>query len=125
MKLLVAATMMGMPMFQSEMYAGGIKVTTNKGGDSLKGQYPHLAPRHYSHEASAAWNVEIGILSLMINADSDEACISIYKDDTLLMEETRPVFEGDILTYDLSAYGDGDYQIVITGLGNDTLYGNF
>ena len=46
-------------------------------------------------------------------------------EDTLVIEETRPVFEGEVMVLDLSSYGTGDYQVVITGVGDDTLYGNF
>ena len=125
MTLLLAAMMLGMPMLQSEMFAGRIKVTTDRKGDSLKGQYPHLAPGHYSRLASATWDEETGLLTVMFNAESEEVGISIYKDDMLIEEDTCPVSEGTVLTFDLSSIGDGDYQIVITGIGNDVLYGNF
>lgn len=125
MRLLLAALMMGLPMFQSDMYADSIHVQTNKTGDSIKEHYPHLAPRHYSHLVSAVWDDETGILTLLFNTGADEACISVYKDDTLVIEETRPVFEGEVMLLDLSSYGAGDYQVVITGMGDDVLYGSF
>lgn len=125
MKLLMAVLMLGMPMLQCEMLAGNIKVRKTKGGDSIKGQYPHLAPRYFSPLASAEWDEESANLSITFNAESDEVCVCIYKDDTLVIEETLSVMEGDTVNYDLSSYGEGDYQIVITGLGEDILYGNF
>lgn len=125
MRLLLAALMMGLPMFQSEMYAGNIRVQTKKVNDNRKDEHKHLAPGHYSRLASAVWDEETGILSLLFNTGSDEVCISVYKDDTLVVEETRPVFEGEVMVLDLSSYGAGDYQVVITGMGDDVLYGSF
>ena len=124
MKLLMAVLMLGMPMLQCEMMAGTIKVK-KRPGDSIKEHYPHLAPPHYSPLASAEWDEETDCLSITYNAESDEMCVCIYKDDTLVIEETLSVMEGGTVTYDLSSYGEGDYQIVITGLGEDILYGNF
>lgn len=125
MRLLLAALMMGLPMFQSEMYAGNIRVQTKKVNDNRKDEHKHLAPGHYSRLASAIWDEEIGNLSITFNAESDEVCVCIYKDDTLVIEETRPVFEGEVMLLDLSSYGAGDYQVVITGMGDDVLYGSF
>ena len=124
MKLLMAVLMLGMPMLQCEMMAGTIKVK-KKPGDNIKAHYPHLAPPHYSPLASAEWDEETGNLSITFNAESDEVCVCIYKDDTLVIEEALSVMEGDMLSYDLSTYGIGDYQIVITGLNDDTLFGSF
>ena len=124
MKLLMAVLMLGMPMLQCEMFAGTIKVK-KKPGDNITAHYPHLMPPHYSPLASAEWDEETGNLSITFNTESDEVCVCIYKDDTLVIEETLSVIEGDTVSYDLSTYGTGDYQIVITGLGEDILYGNF
>ena len=125
MRLLLAAMMMGMPMFQTEMFAGNIRVQTKRVNDNRKDHFPHLAPGLYSWLASAIWDEETGSLSITYNADSDGVCVCIYKEDTLLIEDSLSVFEGYEVTYDLSTYGTGDYQIVITGLGEDILYGNF
>ncbi len=124
MKLLMAVLMLGMPMLQSEMMAGTIRVT-KVGNDNKKTQFPHLMPPHFSPLASAEWDEETGNLSVTFNAESEEVCVCIYKDDTLVMEETLSAMVGDTVNYDLSSYGEGDYQIVITGLGEDILYGNF
>ncbi len=124
MKLLMAVLMLGMPMLQCEMFAGTIKVT-NKGNDNKESEFPHRMPPHYSPLASAEWDEETGNLSITFNTESDEVCVCIYKDDTLVIEETLSVIEGDTVSYDLSTYGTGDYQIIITGLGEDILYGNF
>ena len=124
MTLLLAAMMLGIPMLQSEMFAGNVRVTKVK-HDNKESVFPHLAPGHYSRLASATWDEETGLLAVMFNAESEEVGISIYKDDMLIEEDTCPVSEGTVLTFDLSYYGDGDYQIVITGIGNDVLYGNF
>ncbi|MBQ9676808.1 MAG: DUF3244 domain-containing protein [Prevotella sp.] len=125
MRLLLAVMMMGLPIFQTEMFAGNIRVQTKKVNDNRKDEHKHLAPGHYSWLASAVWDEEIGSLSITFNAESDEVCVCIYKNDTLLIEDSLSVFEGYEATYDLSSYGDGDYQIVITGIGNDVLYGSF
>lgn len=125
MKLLMAVLMLGMPMLQSEMSAGNIRVQKKKVNDNRKDHFPHLAPGHFSPLASAEWDEETGNLSITFNAESDEVCVCIYKDETLVIEETLSVIEGDTVNYDLSSYGEGDYQIVITGLGEDILYGNF
>ncbi len=125
MKLLMAVLTLSMPMLQSEMCADTIKVVTNRKGDSLKGQYPHLTPGHFSPLASAEWDEDTGNLSIIFNTESDEVRICIYKDNTLIIEDILSVMEGDMVSYNLSTYGAGDYQIVITGLGEDILYGNF
>lgn len=125
MKLLMAVLMLGMPMLQSEMSAGNIRVQKKKVNDNRKDHFPHLAPGHFSPLACAEWNEETGNLSITFNTESDEVCVCIYKDDTLVIEETLSVMEGDTVNYDLFSYGEGDYQIVITGLGEDILYGNF
>jgi len=124
-RLLMAVLMLGMPMLQCEMSAGNIKVRKTKGGDSIKGQYPHRIPAHYSPLAFAEWDEETGCLSIAFNAESGETSVCVYKNDTLVIEETLSVMEGDTVTYDLSSYGEGDCQIVITGLGEDILYGSF
>lgn len=124
MKLLMAVLMLGMPILQCEMLAGTIRVTRVK-KDNKKTQFPHLMPPHFSPLACAEWDEESANLSITFNAESDEVCVCIYKDDTLVIEETLSVMEGDMLSYDLSTYGTGDYQIVITGLGEDILYGSF
>ena len=124
MKLLMAVLMLGMPMLQCETFAGTIKVT-KKGNDNKESEFPHRIPPHFSPLASAEWDEETECLSITYNAESDEMCVCIYKDDTLVIEETLSVMEGGTVTYDLSSYGEGDYQIVITGLGEDILYGNF
>jgi len=125
MRLLMAVLMLGMPMLQSEMSAGNIRVQKKKVNDNRKDHFPHLAPGHYSPLAFAEWDEETGCLSITFNAESDEACICVYKDDTLVIGENLSVMEGDTVNYDLSSYGEGDYLIVITGLDDDTLYGSF
>lgn len=50
MRLLLAALMMGLPMFQSEMYAGNIRVQTKKVNDNRKDEHKHLAPDFFKSE---------------------------------------------------------------------------
>lgn len=59
-RLLLAVLMLGMPMLQSEMYAGSIKVTKSNGP---REHFPHLMPPHNSNSAFATWDEEVGILS--------------------------------------------------------------
>ena len=134
MKLLIAAMFFGVVSIPSAMYGDNIKVTTgssgsDKGGyggnDNPEEHYPHRAPAHYSNEAAAYWNAETGLLSVSFYSESDEVTISIYKDDELIEETFCPVSYGDVVNFDLSSYGNGDYQIVISGLADDDLYGYF
>lgn len=114
--------MLGMPMLQSEMYAGSIKVIKSNGP---REHFPHLMPPYYSNFVFAIWDEEAGSLSITFNAESDNACISIFKEDTLIIEDTCSTFEGYVVTYDFLPFGLGEYQIVISGIGDELLYGNF
>ena len=51
--------------------------------------------------------------SLCLNASFDIACVRIYKDDVLIMEDCYPVMDNGTVYYNLSFYGDGTYRICI------------
>jgi len=129
--LLMAVVMLGMASYPIFMNGGVIRVESNNGNGNNGGnnntetQFPHLAPPHYSNLASAYWDAVTGVLSVSFYDDADEVTISIYKDDTLVTGTTCSVSMDDVINFNLSSYGSGDYQIVITGMGNDNLYGNF
>lgn len=124
LKLLLAACMLGLPIFQNAMSADPIRVTKGPKGSNKDNEFPHRDSGCYSDLAFAYYDTETGLLSITFNAEADNTSISIYQNDTLIIETTRSVFIGDVVTFDLSYYGTGDYQIVITGIDDDELYGD-
>ena len=104
---------------------GTIQIIKSEGNDNKELDFPRRTPVHYSNLASAVWDAETGELSVSFNADADETTIFIYKDGELVAETVRSISTGDIVVFDLSVCGDGEYQIVISSLGDDDLYGNF
>ena len=130
LKLLVAAMMLGLASIPNFVYGGLIKVTSsgsgdNNGNDNTQSHFPRRHPAHYTDLAVAYWETGTGVLSIGFNAESEEVSISIYKDDTLVVESTRSVNNGTEVSFNLSSYDSGDYQIVIMGICDDDLYGNF
>lgn len=129
MKLLMAAMMMGMLSFPSDMSGKVIKVTSStstNNDDNREDQYPHrVPPRNFSKEASAHFDHAEGQLDIFFYADAPIAEIEIYKDGSLVTFKTRSVCVGDEETFDLSSYGSGDYEIIIIGVGDEDLYGTF
>lgn len=127
MKLLMAALMMGMLSFPSDMSGKVIKVTSSTNNDdNREEQYPHrVPPRNFSREASAHFDHATGQLDIFFYADAPIAEIEIYKDGSLVTSKTRSVCVGDEETFDLSSFGSGDYEIIIIGIGDEDLYGTF
>ncbi len=72
-------------------------------------QDPHRAPA--LADVSGTYEASSGTLSLC--ASFDVACVRIYKDDTLIMEDNHPVMTGGEVYYNLSFYGSGVYNICI------------
>ena len=105
-KLLMAAIMLGMASVPSNSWSGVIRIICEQ-------------------TASAHWNAETGLLSIWFYAESEEVTISIYKDDILVEEGCCSIIYGDVLNIDLSSYGNGDYQIIISGFGDENLNGTF
>ena len=88
-------------------------------------QYPHRDINSYSDAAIAYWDSGLGELCICFNMEAEEVTISIYKDGILVTESIRPTAIGDEACFDLSSYGNGEYQIVISGIGDNDLHGNF
>lgn len=141
-KLLLAALLLGLPSLQGTVYADIIEVITVDGGagdglesgmypeneiihDNKEEEFPRRIPTHYSHLVNANWDKSVGSLSVNFFTSTTQAVISIYKGEVLIEETTCQISMGDIIEFDLSMYGSGDYQLVITGVGRSTLYGNF
>ena len=72
-------------------------------------QDPHRAPA--LADVSGTYEASSGMLSL--SASFDVACVRIYKDDTLIMEDSHPVTDDGTLYYNLSFYGSGAYRICL------------
>ena len=143
-KLLLAALMLGVPSLQGAVHAEVIQVITEYGGtgeelesgmcsddeneiihDNKEEEFPRRMPAHYSHLATAFWNQAAGSLSVNFFTSSTQAVIAVYKDEALIEETTCQISMGDTIGLDLSMYGNGDYQLVITGVGRKALYGYF
>jgi len=129
--VLFLALLFGMSAVPTSVYGDVINVVceadgeeTENGNDNKREEFPHLMPPRYSRQAIAHWNSQTGILTIDFNAETEEATIEIYQDGFLVSEITRSISYGDMVFYNLSSFGSGDYQIVISGLGN-LLYGSF
>ena len=81
-------------------------------------QDPHRAPA--LSDVSGTYEASSGTLSLC--ALFDVACVRIYKDDTLIMEDNHPVTDDGTLYYNLSFYGSGTYRICIINEEDDSYY---
>ena len=127
-KLFIAAMMLGTASVPTVVYGGKIKVICENNGNgntNKENEYPHRVPAHYSHLAVAYWDAETSELSIGFNADAADVTISIYRGDALVDEANGSISVDDEISFNLSSYGTGDYQVVITGIGNDDLYGYF
>ena len=80
----------------------------NDDDDMLK-EFPHRAPA--LADVSGTYEASSGTLSL--SASFDVACVRIYKDGTLIMEDNHPVTDDGTLYYNLSFYGSGAYRICL------------
>ena len=81
-------------------------------------QDPHRAPA--LADVSGTYEASSGTLSLC--ASFDVACVRIYKDDALIMEDNHPVTDDGTLYYNLSFYGSGAYRICINNEEDDSYY---
>lgn len=127
-KLLMAVMVLGLLFVPVTMNGANIRVVSENNGNENTNKeepFPHRAPAHYSHLAGACWNAETGVLSIGFNAEADDVTISIYNNDTLIDETMCSVIYGSVKTFNLSSCGSGDYEIVITGIGDDDLHGYF
>lgn len=51
--------------------------------------------------------------SLCLSASFDIACVRIYQDNVLIMEENYPVMYDGAVYYNLSFYGSGAYRVCL------------
>jgi hypothetical protein len=93
---------------QQQAWLFNIEVTNQVDDDKTKSR-PHRAPA--LEDVSGTYEASSGTLSLC--ASFDVACVRIYKDDTLIMEDNHPVMTGGEVYYNLSFYGSGVYNICI------------
>ena len=93
---------------QQQAWLFNIEVTNQVDDDKTKSR-PHRAP--VLADVSGTYDASSGTLSL--SASFDVACVRIYKDDTLIMEDNHPVTDDGTLYYNLSFYGSGAYRICL------------
>ena len=74
---------------------------------------------HYCNEVIGELNLESDVLSLNFNETYSFAQIYIYKDGICIFDRSLSVMEGGIVTFNLSAFGSGDYMIEVL---TDELY---
>lgn len=74
---------------------------------------------HYCDEVIGELNLETDVLSLNFNETYSFAQIYIYKDGICIFDRSLSVMEGGIVTFNLSAFGSGDYMIEVL---TDELY---
>ena len=91
---------------QQQAWLFNIEVTNQVDDDKTKSR-PHRAPA--LADVSGTYDAASGTLSL--SASFDVACVRIYKDGTLIMEDNHPVTDDGTLYYNLSFYGSGAYRI--------------
>ena len=72
-------------------------------------QDPHRAPA--LEDVSGTYDASSGTLSLC--ASFDIACVRIYKDDALIMEDSHPATDDGTVYYNLSFYGSGAYRVYL------------
>lgn len=85
-------------------------------GDENNGQRSLV---HYCNEVIGELNLETDVLSLNFNETYSFAQIYIYKDGICIFDRSLSVMEGGIATFNLSAFGSGDYMIEVL---TDELY---
>ncbi len=93
---------------QQQAWLFNIEVTNQVDDDKTKSR-PHRAPA--LEDVSGTYEASSGTLSLC--ASFDVACVRIYKDDALIMEDNHPVADDGTLYYNLSFYGSGAYRICL------------
>lgn len=74
---------------------------------------------HYCNQIIGELNLETDVLSLNFNETYSFAQIYIYKDGICIFDRSQSVIEGGIVTFNLSAFGSGDYMIEVL---TDELY---
>ena len=79
-------------------------------GDENNGQRSLV---HYCNEVIGELNLETDVLSLNFNETYSFAQIYIYKDGICIFDRSLSVMEGGIVTFNLSAFGSGDYMIEV------------
>lgn len=132
-KLLVTLCIFATPIFQCAIYAEEIEVIVDEGEDEestneeieddIPVTFPHRSPANYSHTAIAFWNGNL--LSLFFYDGGNDVTIEIYKNNVLIADTSLIVSVGDTVNFDLSGCSGGSYEVIITGIGSDTLYGYF
>ena len=93
----------------------------NDDDDMLK-EFPHRSPV-LQGDVSGTYDASSGTLSLC--ASFDIACVRIYKDDVLIMEDSYPVMDDGTVYYNLSFYGSGAYRICIFNEEDRSYYSTF
>ena len=93
---------------QQQEWLFNIQVTNQTDDDKTKSR-PHRAPA--LEDMSGTYDASSGTLSLC--ASFDIACVRIYKDDALIMEDSYPVMDDGTVYYNLSFYGSGAYRICL------------
>jgi len=84
-------------------------IVLNEGDDNIPKEIQH--PHRSSDSVTGIYDGFSG--SLCLCASFDVACVRIYKDDTLIMEDNHPVTDDGTLYYNLSFYGSGAYRICL------------
>lgn len=94
-----------------------VMVLLDEGGepDPTMPARPHRAPAHT--DILATYQCETGLLSLAVSQAVEVVSVQIYKDGILIIEDNEFV-AGE---YDLSVFGCGAYEIVIT-TADDVIY---
>ena len=106
---------------QSPCQTFEVTVINSLTNDDDKVYDPHRAPA--LADVSGTYDAASGTLSLCTSFDV--ACVRIYKDDALIMEDSHPVTDDGTLYYNLSFYGSGAYRICLFDEEGKGYIGNY
>ena len=84
-------------------------IVLNEGDDNIPKEIQH--PHRSSDSVTGIYDAFTG--SLCLGASFDIACVQIYKDGQLIVNESYPVMTGGEVYYNLSFYGSGAYRICL------------
>lgn len=122
--MIAIAFLMTMVLVPYSMIGANVKVVKQP-KQNQEELFIRRAPANYSDAAIAYLNTESGILGILFMIEVPSVEIEIYKEGILVITENRSLSIGDNVDFDLSVYGRGEYQFIISNTGEEDLYGSF
>ena len=107
---------------ETQWFEVSVQNASSQGNGDIILRPPHRSPAN-NEGIAGVYDCSTGTLSLC--SSFDVACVRIYKDDTLIMEDTHPVTDDGTLYYNLSFYGSGAYRICLYDEDGNSYIGNY